>query len=375
MTLRESILALHRHVERRHFNGRAIVGPDCGLRFHYRVTRFVRSYLRAPALRRHFFCQAQGYWIRANWRLHERTGDPRFRAIALATTEGLLAAQRPDGAFDYPLPQRRGLIATIEGCFATIGFVESFRRTRDARFLDAAWRWHHFFVRRIGFQPYAGGLCPNYFDRPRGNVPNNAIDALWAATELADVSRTRASLTWAPAVIRFLGAVQLPSGELPYVVESPYEARREHYLCFQYNAFEYVKLARLHDLTGDAALAPILTRLARFLARGVARDGHALADCAQSRPKVPYWTGALAQALLVAESRGDLPPDGHWHVPYETLARLQRRDGGFDFSREEPGGLIDRGSYPRNQAMLLESLLERERLETLTSRSRSRPAA
>src|SRR5438067_1908711 len=156
MTLREPILAPYRHVERRHFNGRAIVGPDCGLRFHYRVTRFVRSYLRLPPVRRHFFAQAQGYWIRASWRLHDLTGERRFREIALATTEGLLAAQRPDGAFDYPLPQRRGLTASIEGCFASIGFMESFRRTRDGRFLDAAWRWHRFQVERIGFQRAAG---------------------------------------------------------------------------------------------------------------------------------------------------------------------------------------------------------------------------
>ena len=54
-------------------------------------------------------------------------------------------------------------------------------------------------------------------------------------------------------LVRFLASVQLPTGELPYRVGNAAAAARPHYLCFQYNAFEYLAIARYAENTGDPA--------------------------------------------------------------------------------------------------------------------------
>jgi hypothetical protein len=71
------------------------------------------------------------------------------------------------------LPERKHLVATVEGDFGTIAMLEHFARTGDAEALAGARAWHAYVEREIGYQQHAGGLCVNYFQKPRGMVPNN----------------------------------------------------------------------------------------------------------------------------------------------------------------------------------------------------------
>lgn len=356
---------LHEHMQRRHWDGGVLVGSDVGLRWRFRVLRFVNGYVPALPAPRHVFLQAQGYWIRANWRLHERTGDERFRSLALACTEGILARQEEGGSWRYPLPEWRHHRATVEGCFGAIGLIESFRRTAELRYLAGAHRWFRFMVDRIGFQSWRGTLAVNYFDTPRANIPNNTVDALWLVEEMFAATGDERYHAQRDGMLAFLALSQLDSGELPYAVESPFEPRKEHYLCFQYNAFQFVKLARCFELTRDQRYLRLITPLARFLTGGIDEEGFCRADCFRTRPHVPYWTAALAEALMVASDLRLADAADAAAALYGRVTSMQRRDGGFDFSLHDAGNLTDHGSYPRAQSMILDSLLERlERNDT-----------
>ena len=50
--------------------------------------------------------------------------------------------QREDGAWVYPLPERKHLIATVEGDFGAATMLEAFERDGDPTWLDAALKWH-----------------------------------------------------------------------------------------------------------------------------------------------------------------------------------------------------------------------------------------
>ncbi len=39
-------LKLHKHIVDKHWDGQALLGPDLGVRFNYRIFRFFKSYLR-----------------------------------------------------------------------------------------------------------------------------------------------------------------------------------------------------------------------------------------------------------------------------------------------------------------------------------------
>src|SRR5881227_963885 len=112
----DSIRRLRSHLRSRCEAG-ALVGPDVGLRWDFRLLRFVRSYSGGlPPMGRHLFLQTQGYWVRCNARLADATGDPDCEALALSACRRVLALQNPDGSWDYPLASRRHLKATVEGC-------------------------------------------------------------------------------------------------------------------------------------------------------------------------------------------------------------------------------------------------------------------
>lgn len=369
-----SIRKLHRHLEHAHWDGGALVGPDIGLRWDFRLLRFARSYLGLPSMPRHLFLQTQGYWIRANWRLFEASGDPRYAAMAQACTRRVIALQEAEGGWPYPLPERAGLRATVEGCFAAVGLVETFRMTSDPKARDAADRWYRFLVGTIGFQKWKGTLAINYFDRPRGNIPNNTVDALWMMAEMADATGRDRYLEHARGMLDFLEEAQLATGELPYSVSSPFEPSKTHYLCFQYNAFQLVKLLRFHELTGSGAAMRIAKPLASWLGGGISKGGHCKADCRREAPEVPYWTAILAEALLAADRYGLGERRGEALSLFAKVLEEQQPDGGWDFSRREPGGLVDRGRYPRNEVMILDSLMQLARATSrLPRRTERRP--
>jgi len=332
------------------------------VRWNIRVWRFVKSY--APFLRpreRFFFVQGQSYWALASWTLGDLTGDAAFHATARAATHVIRTAQRPDGAWDYPLPERRQLVATVEGDFGAVAMLEAYARDHDPDLLAGARAWHDYVEREIGYQAHAGGLAVNYFQRPRGLVPNNTCEWIWVLGKLAHATGDDRFHYRIPALLTFLEAVQLPTGEMPYELAGGSEPRtRPHYLCFQYNAFQCMKLAWYAHAHSDARARAMAEKIADFLATGVLPSGAVRASCASALPEVIYYADAVAMALHTVSAYG-------WRDHFATADRAfrwvlarQRPDGGFDrFSRGDYHVLSDRNEYPRYLAMTLFHLATR----------------
>jgi len=349
---------LHAYLVARHYDRGRLRGPDVGVRFNLRAWRFFKSALDfLPWHDDYVFIQTQGYWILSNWMLYERTGDSRYRDIAQESTEATLRLQRADGTWAYPLPERRHLIATVEGNWGAIGLLASYARQPEPRFLQGAVRWYDFLIERIGFQDHEAGKAINYFDRPRGKVPNNSVEAAWVFMRLWRATGDEGYLEHVGGMMDFVRQVQLSSGELPYVVESPYEQRREHYLCYQYNAFQFLKLAWCRRLRPTDSTAAILPGLAAFLATGVTPSGACAADCFSHRPEVDYYTAVLAAALDEALRLGIVADSKLSERCYGRLLAHQKADGSYIFSAGDYGILRDHRSYPRQMAMTLFHLL------------------
>ncbi|MCJ7503664.1 MAG: hypothetical protein MUP80_11475 [Acidobacteriia bacterium] len=349
---------LHAHLLRRHCDRGLVRGPDAGVRLNLRAWRFLKSTLAfLPWRDDYVFMQTQGYWILANWMLHDATGEPRYRDLALESTEATLRLQQPDGFWLYPLPERRHLIATVEGDWGAVGLLASHARAPRAEFLAGAIRWYDFLVNRIGFLEHRRGKAINYFDRPRGKVPNNSVEAAWLFLRLWKATGEERFLEHVEGLLEFVATVQLPSGELPYVVASRHEQGREHYLCFQYNAFQFLKLAWSARLKPATQADAILARLPRFLAQGVTASGASAADCSHGEPEVDYYTAVLAAALRETAELGLVPTHDLSARCYARALERQRPDGTFIYSTGDHGFLRDTRSYPRAQAMTLFHLL------------------
>ena len=117
-----------------------------------------------------------------------------------------------------------------------------YERDGDESFLRAALRWHDYLEREIGYQEHPAGLCVNYFQKPRGMVPNNTCEWIWVLGRFASATGDSRFLEKVPAMLGFLEAVMEPTGELPYELPSVHENRlQQHYLCYQYNAFQCMK--------------------------------------------------------------------------------------------------------------------------------------
>jgi hypothetical protein len=349
---------LHDYLLRYHYSAGLLHGPDAGIRFNLRLWRFVKSAIDFVAWKDDYvFMQSQGYWILSNWMFYEATGERRYHDLALECTEAVLKLQRPEGHWLYPLPERRNLIATVEGNWGAIGLLATHAREPRKESLLGAIRWYDFLVNRIGFQPHPPGKAINYFDRPRGKVPNNSAEAIWLFVRLQKASGDARFLEQVAAMLDFLDSIQLPTGELPYIVESPYERGRVHYLCFQYNAFEFLKLAWSATLYPDSRILRILSTLAAFLERGVTSTGASAADCMRSRPEMNYYTAVLAAALHEAAELGLIKGRELSERSYTRTLERQRTDGSFGYSTGDYGFVCDGRSYPRPQVMTLFHLL------------------
>lgn len=354
--LAEAARRLHAYLVERHWDGQALRGPDPGIRLNWRIGRFVKSYLSAiPWADDLLYMQGQGYWVLDNWQLADLFGGERYREIALAGTELAMARQRPDGAWEYPNPEWRGRIATVEGNWATFAILDTYRRTGRAELLEAARRWHRFLVERIGFQADADTLAVNYFlGDSKGKVPNNSTQTILLLAELYDADRREEYLAPIPGLLRFIERVQRPSGEIPYVLEG---RDMPHFLCYQYNAFELLDFYKYYRLTGDRRVWPIMERLAGYLAGGASPSGASRYNCARSWPEVVYYTAVLGAALSRSTELG-LGDDGVLaQRSYRWVLDRQRPDGGFGFSSRNYRVLSDRRSYPRYLAMILHHLL------------------
>jgi hypothetical protein len=356
----ESALRLHSYLVRRHWNGEALEGPDVGIRFNSRIGRFVKSYLPfVPWQDRLRYNQAQGYWIAANWLIHDRSGEKDARTLALAAADDLLDRQQPSGYWDYPNPEWKGRIATVEGNFATLGLLQAYERTGEGAYLDGARRWYRFLVEETGFQEVDGRLAVNYFaNRPGGMVPNNSTLTVRTLGRLAQVSGDDAFLERCAGMVAFIRHAQRESGELPYAAENPRGQGRDHFLCFQYNAFELLDLVEYHRESGDATVLPIVQGVARFLSGGVTSSGAARYDCSHDGPEIVYYTAAVGAALSEATTLGLGDYRALAKAAYARVLSAQRPNGGMRYySRGDYHVLSDRRSYPRNLAMILYHLL------------------
>jgi hypothetical protein len=355
---------LHAYLGARHLHDGKLAGADQGVRWNIRIGRFVKSYL--PFLRpreRFYFLQGQAYWACASWTLGDLTREPAYHEAARAATRVIAATQRPDGAWDYPLPERKHLIATVEGDFGTIALLEGHHYDADTTWLERARRWHDYVEREIGYQEHGDGLCVNYFQKPRGLVPNNTCEWIWVLGMLARATSEARYLNRVPKLLTFLEAVQMPSGELPYELAGGNETRtRPHYLCYQYNAFQCMKLAWFAADHGDARARAIAEKLSSFLATGVLPSGAVRASCASVRPEVVYYADAVGMALHTVSAQGWRDHRALADRTFRWVLAQQRADGGFShFSRGDYGVLSDRNEYPRYLASTLFHLAERAR--------------
>lgn len=352
---------LHTYLLRRHYDHGVLHGPDAGVRFNLRAWRFLKSALDfVPWRDDYVFTQTQGYWVLGNWMLYDATGERRYRQLALETTEATLKLQTSEGFWGYPLPERKHLIATLEGIWGGSPLLATYAREPRQEFLNGAMRAYDFIVNRIGFQDHPQGKAINYFDRPRGKVPNNSVITAWFFLRLWKATGRKRFLEHVGELIDFVEAVQLPTGEIPYIVESRYERARDHYLCFQYNAYQFLHLAWSNTLRPGGWAKSVLPKLARFLEKGVQSTGACASNCASARgggPEVDYYTAALGAALYEACRLGlGVSPELNRRCYARVLAR-QKPHGSFGYSTGDYGFLRDHRSYPRQQAMTLFHLL------------------
>ena len=344
----------------RHWTSRGLTGPDCGIRWNYRIGRFIKSPLPwLPWNDDYYYLQAQGYWTIGNWLLFARTRDEKYREIAVRSSIQVLATQRDDGAWEYPNVEWRGRVATAEGSWGSLGLLESYRHTGERQFLDGALRWHRFLMRAIGFQRSGDTLSVNYFAATEGaRIPNNTAFLLRLLAELADLTGDSTYLVPGAGLLCFLRVVQEATGEFPYAVGGPAGgATRVHFQCYQYNAFQCLDLLRYYELTHNAAALPLIDNVLRFLRTGVAKNGHAYYAC-NNRSREVIYHGAVLAATFATSTRLGLSADAALaQRVYEYVLGRQNRDGGFPVSRGDYGLLQDRRSYPRPLAMILMHLL------------------
>ena len=340
-----------------------LVGPDPGIRFNYRLFRFVKSYASALDWSDSmYYIQAQGYWILVNWQLFDLTEDEAYRTIALMCSETLREHQRPDGAWEYPNPEWKGRIVTSEGTWGAIGLLETYRQTQDQRTLDSILRWWSFLQTRIGFQKHGDELAVNYgvTDR-KARVPNNTAFVLRFLTELTEVTGLENDSERRSQLLNFLRSVQKPNGEIPYAVDGEEGAiPREHFQCIQYNAFEVLDLMRYYELTSDTAVLAVIQPMLHFLEHGIGADGHAFYQCEDTHHTVTYHTGVLAAAFAKASMLGIGDYTLLSERAYRYVLNQQRADGSFPHSKGDYGILSDQRSYPRYLAMIAYHLLQRE---------------
>ncbi len=361
--LTEAALRLHKYLLRTHWTGQAIRGPDQGVRWNARAGRFVKSYLRfLPWSDNYIYAQSQKYWIRANWLLSDLglADTAQTHDLAIQCSEYLLCVQQPEGYWEYPNPEWKGRIATVEGNYAAMGLVETFSRTGREAFLEGAIRWYDYAMRHIGFQGRPGNLAINYFGNVgSGRVPNNSVSALAIFAMLAKATKDERFLESCRSMVNFLREFQVAeTGELPYSVRGVTGKGRIHFLCYQYNAFELLNLAAYYRITLDQDIWPVLQRLAVFVSQAVTETGACRYNCHQKGPEVCYYTAAVGAALREATRMGLGDYGALADRAFRRVLSLQRPDGGMAFhSNGNYRFLADRRSYPRYLAMMLYHLV------------------
>jgi hypothetical protein len=353
----DAALKLHDFLMKEYWNGHGLLGPDPGVRFNWRIGRFITNYF--PILNLHdslYYLQAQGYFVLANWRLFQLTGSARYCDVALRCSDLMLERQRKDGAWDYPNPEWKGRAATAEGTWAALGLLESYRETGETRYLAGILRWHEFLIESVGFEQIGEELSVNYFaNRRRARIPNNSAFMLRFLAELVDVTGDNKYLEPCRGMIVFMRNAQKPNGEFPYMVKAADPGGRcwEHFQCYQYNAFQCLDLMRYYQLRDDPTLRPILDRSLSFLSGGLAKDGHPLYDCINSYRQITYHAAVLGAAFYTASELGLADDKATGDRAFEYVLSRQQENGAFPFSSGDYRVLQDSRSYPRPLSFIL----------------------
>lgn len=355
MMYEQAAIRIHGYLAERNVVDGALIGPDPGVRFNYRFWRFFKSYFPVMNWKDGlYYLQGQGYWILANWML-SREGCDKYAMAALAASDQVLKRQRHDGAWDYPNPEWKGRVATVEGIWASLGLLASYRRSGEQKCLQAALRWHQFLECEIGYQAFDGKIAVNYFantiDAP---VPNNSALALRFLANMADATHDRTHLDRCDGLLNFIREAQLPSGEVPYVYGVP---RQTHFQCFQYQAFLYLDLREYFQLTGDERAKEVLVGVLRFLKHGVSPEGVVYYQCGEMRRRVNYHTAAVAAALATGSEFGMPDCETVSEKALRHLLHQQREDGSIPHSRGEYRILCDNTAYPRYLAIIIQHLV------------------
>lgn len=351
-----AISRLHTAILKKHLRGDHLSGPDPVGKIHWRITRFIRSYLSfLPGEDQYTYLQGMAYWIKSNLTLYQFAGQPLYLDIAKKAADYIVHNQSVEGAWTHPpIWGRKGFISTVEGVWASLGLVAAYNTTGRTEYFESASMWFDFQIREVGFQEVDDGLAVNYYSHSTHVVPNVTTMFLWLSAELYNVNGDQKYLIHSDRNLRFIQSVQSESGELPYV-----HLKRPHFICYQYNAFQFLDLAAYYRLFPDEQLRGILERLSKFLATGLTAEGSCRYDCSHETPEVNYWTGALAAALRKADELGFGDYSILSELAYQHLLFNQRNDGGFDFSTRNYAFLSDRRSYPRYLAMILYHLIYR----------------
>jgi hypothetical protein len=351
--------SLHGYLLENHWHPPVISGPDPGIRWNARIGRFAKSYTPFLPWRDNLiYSQAQKYWIQSNL-LFDDLGISSNSGLdmAIQTADYLRTSQMPEGYWEYPNPEWKDRIATVEGNYAAIGLLLVEERTRGGRFLDGAKRWYDYTVDGIGFQHLERTLAINYFGNLPGNrIPNNSASTVRVYAMLADATGDDSYLEFCGPMVAFMASVQTSAGELPYAATGVTGGDRPHFLCYQYNAFQFLNIVDYWTLTKDPAAEPLLTGLVEFLRTGQNPDGSSRYDCTNPRPEVVYYTGALAAALATATHLGMGDHRDAVRLATDRLLSHQRMDGGFPYSFGNYGYLSDTRSYPRYLSMILTHL-------------------
>ena len=352
---------LYRYILEHHWHPPVLKGPDPGIRWNARIGRFVKSY--ASFVNWHddlIYSQAQKYWIHANLLIEDLGIEPGIGAqrIAVECAGYLRDAQTPEGYWTYPNREWSDRIATVEGNYAAIGLLLAHERTDAESLLKAAIRWYEYTISDIGFQLRGRTLAINYFGNvPGGRIPNNSASAVRVYAMLAAATGDDRYLEYCEPMLEFMSDAQADSGELPYSIIGVTGGGRRHFLCYQYNAFEFLNIFDYWRLTGDDSAEPILRGLAGYLEGGLTDTGAARYDCSDDTPEVVYYGAAIGVALREATVAGF---GDYGELVDLALARVlshQRDDGGFPHSFRTLGYARDTRSYPRYLSMILTHLL------------------
>jgi len=198
-----------------------------------------------------------------------------------------------------------GRIATAEEPGDRWGCLETYRQTRDRKFLTSVEKWHRFVVREIGFSGSRPGTCCELLLRQERAARFQQFGFSRAILgRSAEASGDDSYLRRCTGLFKFLRAVQEAAGEFPYTVGGVEGGKVwPHFQCFQYKRIFYASiLMRYFDLTGDRCRPGLLSEDCwAFCAKGRRKNGRSYFECGDRHRDVTYHTAVLAQAFCASK--------------------------------------------------------------------------